>query len=734
MSNEIYLASQQYTKLGFVVHPLTSPNDKGKSPGKKPLLNKWADMKTPANDADLKKWFEKTDHNIGVVCGSVSGITVIDIDDPVFEKPLLDGIDTRGWLMSRRTADRGHIFFKFINDERLLNHEYSHIKIDIRNHNSNGGGGNIVLPPSVHEEGETYKWNCLIDDISTIPEMPDIFKDRLIVLTEMDLRLKTYVYKCREWVREFFNPKTLPDTLHGGDGRRCMLALCAELKANGFDTQADGEFISRLIYREDYDEEVTLTQWSHVHNVPWTSKRLCSEFPQYCNQNNTSGRIPEEPQSPTKDKNPKATYEPHVIHFANTLLNEGDSFRFIVDTWNKFHVGDKVIGEACACAVASTYMLNSSGLNIKPSGESGKGKSDGAKKFLHLLPDHMKIIGSLSGKAMFYDDSLKIGTVIYTDDVLLNEDIVSTIKQATTNFQEETLHRTVQKQVSKKYTIPPRISWWMTSVDGFDDDQMGNRFLGVDVDSSESQDKAVFEHQVQCERLGITTTTVDDRVSICRCMFDILREFEYKIIFPYSACVVWNNIDNRRNYPMFADILKSVTLYNIKQREKFMDCYLATEDDFNRAKEIYKGLAESNATNLTETELKVMRWISNQHDVTIQEVARCIKKSETTARYLMDGRDGDGGLLRKVAGLYSDKISENNMEGRSTHRKVYNFNGKYGLDSYMDVVSLDDTCMGEELEKFKMDYSSTNTESLEALSDALLQYMNKKESQNHTIT
>lgn len=406
-----------------------------------------------------------------------------------------------------------------------------------------------------------------------------------------------------------------------------------------------------------------------------------------------------------------AAYSPHIIDIANRVLDEGDPFNFILDTWNRYHVGDRTFGEVGLCAIASTFIRTSGGLHPKASGGSGGGKSDASKKILHLLPPWKIIKGSISGKSMFYNPNLKKGTIIFTDDVNLNYDIITTIKQATTNYQGVTNHNTVVKQGFKQYEIPPRISWWLTSVDGFDDDQMGNRFLGVDVDTSTEQDQRVFENQIKMHVLGITSEDVEDTVLVCRCIFDLLaKEEEYTILFPYLKCITWNNTKNRRNFLMFMDILMSVTWYNVRQREDFSGCYLANLDDFKQAKEIYKGLAESNATNLTKDELKVMRWMSGQSEVDIAAITRCIGKSETTAKNLLHGRDGRGGLLAKVPGLHSKKITVKITDERSTNKNIYWYDNAMGLNSYDDVVSINIESIEEEYKLFKEDYLRHHTD------------------------
>jgi len=174
------------------------------------------------------------------------------------------------------------------------------------------------------------------------------------------------------------------------------------------------------------------------------------------------------------------------------------------------------------CSVITSRILNSKrGLHIKPSGDSGKGKSDAIECFLELLPIGVYITGSMSAKALFYDENLKPGTLIYSDDASFTDDVISTIKQSTSKFQKETIHRTVVNGEAQNFTIPPRVTFWFSAVEGMDDEQLANRFLHADVDSSSEQDEKVFNHQVESEA-WYESDSVEPDVLICRCIFDIL--------------------------------------------------------------------------------------------------------------------------------------------------------------------------------------------------------------------
>ena len=408
-----------------------------------------------------------------------------------------------------------------------------------------------------------------------------------------------------------------------------------------------------------------------------------------------------------KDNNSASPYSSEVIDEANDHLQNGDPFDYIVNVWNQIHVGDRNIGETCACSVGSTYISNTYGLHQKPSGTSGKGKTDAMRSFLTLLPAHKYLIGSLSGKTLYYNDKLLAGMIVYTDDSNHNEDVVTMIKTSTSAYQTETEHHTVKNQTYAKYTLPPRLSWWMTSVDGFDDDQMSNRFLGMDVDESKAQDIRVSEKQQVQGLTGMTQFDTSHDATVCQCIYDILSEKLYNIVCPFSLDIVWHNTENRRNLLMFHDIIKSVTLYHIHQREQYNGSYLSTVEDFERAKSIYKSLAENNATNLTSDELKIMRYLSgpNVRRADIYEISKAIGKAHTTTRYKMHGRDGSGGLLAKVPGLRIIDRTEMN-DDTSDRKTYYSYDGSYGLSSYSDIVSLSEFDEQETFEEFKIIHSN----------------------------
>jgi len=243
-----------YTTEGIIVHPLTSPVPGNKNTGKNPIVSDWANRTAPYSLDFLKQNIAKG-CNIGANCGKASNLTVIDVDydfqgiwDSVFE-----GIDRSSFCIQQRTEKDGkkHLFFKYTPE--LKDKTYQELGFDVRN-----DGGNIVLAPSIHFEGDTYR---LLSPIETRPELPEIAVKRINDIISTYRQLKQTLAKCRHcflklWEAVFKDKNTemYHDTLifRQAEGRTRHLMLFAELKANGA-TEEQLTLACMLIFGKFFD-------------------------------------------------------------------------------------------------------------------------------------------------------------------------------------------------------------------------------------------------------------------------------------------------------------------------------------------------------------------------------------------------------------------------------------------------------------------------------------------------
>lgn len=145
----VYEAAQEYTRQGFSIIPVVSH-------GKRPALAWQQYQSRKSTGAELSTWFgDGRDANIGVVCGDVSGVIVLDVDGP-------DGLASiAGKSLPPtpcvRTAKGFHYYFRHPGYP-VRNFARKLPGLDLR-----GDGGFVVAPPSVHPSGHVYEWALPLD-------------------------------------------------------------------------------------------------------------------------------------------------------------------------------------------------------------------------------------------------------------------------------------------------------------------------------------------------------------------------------------------------------------------------------------------------------------------------------------------------------------------------------------------------------------------------------------------
>ena len=400
-------------------------------------------------------------------------------------------------------------------------------------------------------------------------------------------------------------------------------------------------------------------------------------------------------------KNSLDKYSDEVIDKATNELQYGDPYRFVFNTWKKQHVGDEPLGRSLAVCATSTFVVEENdGLHFKPSGESGKGKTSGIDAFLNLLPPSMVVRGGISDKYIYYAESeIKDGSIIFMDDRLLSENLKGVVKNSISNFRNPEPHRTVIDGKAVTYKPAKRMVWVFASVDGFDDEQLANRFLMTDVDSSEEQDTAVAVHQGNREidrLLGNHHFETD----VCQCIFSLLSLKTYDVVIPFQPEIAaqWNHKRNRRNLPKFRDIIKATCVYKIFQRQHVKNVTIATFDDLLRAKTIYGSTAKQNSTNLTADEEAVIDYLLNKnledsdfrnaktqeekrqyaYRAGLQEIAEALGKKDNAIRRILLGRreTHSPGLDSKVRHFHYEK------DDKSANRFVFFYSGEHDFEQY----------------------------------------------------
>lgn len=137
----------RYAALGWAVFPCR-PNDKRPA-----TLHGCLDATTDV-DQIRAWWTEMPDLNIGLACGEISGITALDIDPRSggheFLAAAIDDNEPIDGVWESQTGGGGtHYLFTYGNEANVDLAPGVEIKSD---------GKYIILPPSIHPNGNSYEW------------------------------------------------------------------------------------------------------------------------------------------------------------------------------------------------------------------------------------------------------------------------------------------------------------------------------------------------------------------------------------------------------------------------------------------------------------------------------------------------------------------------------------------------------------------------------------------------
>ena len=399
-------------------------------------------------------------------------------------------------------------------------------------------------------------------------------------------------------------------------------------------------------------------------------------------------------QEETEEKAPSPEEEEGITEEikakAREILKGGNPVEYFLNVFNKIHVGDRDLGQILVYCVGSQLNSTSNGLHPKLSGDSGMGKSDAVESFLHCLPKCAYVKTSMSSKAIFYHN-IKPGTIIFLDDYKQNDDLDAIIKQTSSRFHDTYEHRTIDKDRAAQVMLaPPEIVWAITSVDTSQDIQVLNRQVGLDVDSTEDQTKAVIEHLMKQAETGEERFPTTEDVLICRAMVIELKKRNFRVAIPYAPRIKWNDLSSRRNPSIFLDLLRANAVWHFLQRVVKDDGTIeASEEDFQSAKRLYVGRADTLIDKLSKPERRLAQAIIDNHgEMYREEAAEKLKVSVNRISQLVHGENGKTGLLQKLPGFNVDKVTLKD-EVRNISKVLLTLNGYDKFAGYDSIVTLE---------------------------------------------
>lgn len=196
---------------------------------KYPAIDGWQN-KWSKDLMKIEEWFGEGKSNIGIVTGKPSNIWVLDIDGEVGKASMLKILQEHNKKMPETaqvyTGGGGlHYFWKY--DDRIpANRAKVYDGIDIRS-----TGGQVVAPPSIHPNGQKYRWHIPENRKSEILKAPEwlinalIQKQTVIVNNKgsfmQGARNDTLYRRACKYVNDGLSKSTYHDLIHKINLNQC---------------------------------------------------------------------------------------------------------------------------------------------------------------------------------------------------------------------------------------------------------------------------------------------------------------------------------------------------------------------------------------------------------------------------------------------------------------------------------------------------------------------------------
>lgn len=396
------------------------------------------------------------------------------------------------------------------------------------------------------------------------------------------------------------------------------------------------------------------------------------------------------------DTDPEIT--PDIETEAIEILRTGDPFKYICDTFGTIHCGDREIAQVIAIASGAQSCITTQGIQPALGGRKGAGKTAAAKAMVHLHPREYALTTTFSAKALFYHD-IKPGTILLSDDVEFEPEINATIKRAMSDFQNETEHVTLDKNLNPiRRKLARRMMFLLTSIGDQGDEQLTDRQYKLSITPDPNADARYDAFLKALQKDGLPQYPISREVLICRAMFREIKRREFAVIVPYADYITFNDRGNRRILNNFYDFVHGVTAIRFMQREQRTDPtnpegpirLISTVDDLMFAIGVYQTNEDTRKYGLSRDERVLWQWIwengSDRTDGNGREIYETVIYSEygrTAAKRSKDGtrtairrllfgrpdqRSSTGGLLGKVPGCFNIEATSEEIGDGGTRR------------------------------------------------------------------
>ena len=322
---------------------------------------------------------------------------------------------------------------------------------------------------------------------------------------------------------------------------------------------------------------------------------------------------------------------------ALAIATKGDPLKFLIWQAQRNHLGDIDYQKVLIASIASAASNTSNGIQPGGNGEKGSGKSDACAATYHLIPMDRRLDGSLSPMSLFYlqqKGMLKPGMILFSDDVEYGP-ITPIFKRSTARFQQGITHFTVsggKTREAMELKIPPRMVWWLTSVESVDNEQAFDRQHPISTDSSIGHKQRVTKEIAARRARKELRLAEDEGIHVSRAIIaDIFDNGLFKVLIPQAEKAEWLKVSDFRGQEQFWDLVDALCILRWRQRRKDENGWLIAEDqDLIEAKAIHSAHKVAHFADLTEAEVKVIGVMTSGQQYTQKQLTEALDIAQCT--------------------------------------------------------------------------------------------------------
>jgi len=349
---------------------------------------------------------------------------------------------------------------------------------------------------------------------------------------------------------------------------------------------------------------------------------------------------------PNEETEAEETYNEDVTSKANEIIEKGDIFQFINDEAAKIHAGDRDLIRL-EWVSALSGPLSFIPINTWVIGRSGKGKSHAKYTIIQLLPKELyQVFTSASPLSLFYFIKHKgktalDGIVLYIDEVEASKYAIPMLRTLTSQTKILPRHLSVHEAEVLDLKILGKRTVWFTSIKTFGSEQIKNRFIHANPDETIEQDDRVFDLQDRMYRRGEPQHNFHVAKALAHTIVEDTKDL--KVTIPYR--IDWPFKERRHLYPIFLSFIQVTCKIHYKRRKRDQeDRLVASEEDFNRAKDLWHTFEETIVKRVSGSALTVLEHIQGEPTLakTHAELSREIPLSTRQISNLCDQLQDEG--------------------------------------------------------------------------------------------